>query len=68
MNKKDIKKTLENALIHKRNMEIELYEYQLEEIVDDLKSSLIEDNDDYIFALTVNTRNKTEYIAAVVLI
>lgn len=32
-----------------------LYKYELEEILNDLKLSLVEDNDDYIFTVTVNT-------------
>lgn len=51
---KDIKKILENALINDSEMQHGLYEYELEELLDYLKSSLIKDRDDFIFAVTVN--------------
>lgn len=59
MTKNQIKKALEEALFKDGKMETGLYEYELEEIIDDLKASLLEDNDDYIFALTVHTNDVT---------
>jgi hypothetical protein len=36
-------------------MEYRLYEYELKELLDELKSSLAADRDDYIFAVTENS-------------
>jgi biopolymer transport protein ExbD len=60
MTKNQIKKALEDALFKDGNMEADLYEYELEEMQEDLKASLQEDNDDYIFALTVHTNDVTQ--------
>ena len=49
-----IKKRLEQALLHKGKMHYALYENELEEMLDELRSSLIADNDDYIFSVTEN--------------
>src|SRR5437868_2890172 len=54
MTKKSIKKLLEQALLHDGEMRHELYEYELEELLDELKSSLAQDKDDYLFAVTEN--------------
>ena len=54
MAKKSIKKLLEQALLHDGEMREELYEYELEEMLDELKSSMAQDKDDYIFAVTEN--------------
>src|SRR5690349_21852391 len=35
-------------------MRLELYEFELEEMLDDLTSSMAEDKDDFIFAVTEN--------------
>jgi hypothetical protein len=49
---KEIKKLLENDLLNDGKMSHGLYEYELEELVDDFKESLIEDNDDFLFVVT----------------
>lgn len=54
MSEEKIKNQLEQALNHDGEMEYELYKYELEEICINLKSSMSEDEDDYIFAVTVN--------------
>jgi hypothetical protein len=69
MTKRDIKKALENTLLNNEKMAIELYEYELEEMLDDLKESLFEDKDDSIFALTVHKNDETlKHDTALVLI
>jgi hydroxylamine reductase (hybrid-cluster protein) len=55
MTKKDIKKLLEQTLLHDDIMHYSLYEYELEESLDEFKSSLEADQDDYIFAVTENS-------------
>jgi mannosyltransferase OCH1-like enzyme len=45
---------LENTLLNNEKMAIELYQYELEDMLDDLKESLLEDNDDSIFSVTVH--------------
>ena len=55
MTAKKIAKLLEQALIHDGEMQYELYEYELEELLDELRSSMAEDKDDYIFAVTENS-------------
>jgi len=55
MSAKKIEKLLEKALIHDGEMAYALYEYELEEHLDKLKSSMAEDNDDFIFTVTENT-------------
>ena len=54
MAKNSTKKLLQQALLHDGEMRHELYEYELEEMLDDLKSSMAQDKDDYIFAVTEN--------------
>src|SRR5262249_18313860 len=54
MGTKKTEKSLEQALLQDGEMQKALYEYELEELLDDLRSSLAEDNDDYIFAVTEN--------------
>jgi len=54
MPKKSTKKWLEQALLHEGEMRHELYKFELEEMLDDLKSSMAEDKDDFIFAVTEN--------------
>jgi hypothetical protein len=49
MTKKDIKKLLEQTLLRDGVMHYSLYEYELEESIDEFKSSLEADQDDYIF-------------------
>ena len=55
MTAKNIAKLLEQTLIHGDAMQYGLYKYELEEIIGELKSSLTQDNDDYIFAVTENS-------------
>ena len=54
MTVKNTKKLLEQALLHDGEMQYGLYEYELEELLDELKSSMAIDKDDYIFAVTEN--------------
>ena len=55
MTVKYTKKQLENALINDGEMYYGLYEYELEELLDDMKLSLKKDKDDFIFAVTENS-------------
>ena len=55
MTAKKIEKLLKQALIHDGEMHHQLYEYELEEFLDELKSSLRKDKDDYIFSVTENS-------------
>lgn len=69
MTKNDIKKALENTLLNNEKMAEGLYEYELEELLDELKASMLEDDDDSIFALTVHKNDETlKYDTAMVLI
>ena len=54
MTVKNITRLLERALLRDGDMRHELYKYELEEILDDLKSSMMHDKDDYIFVVTEN--------------
>ncbi len=56
---KKIQKSLENALINDSKMSYELYEYELEEHIDYWKSSMIMDEDEFVFAVTVHRNNVT---------
>jgi hypothetical protein len=51
----EIENLLEQTLLHDGAMQQGLYEYELEELLDELKSSLAADQDDYIFAVTENS-------------
>ena len=55
MTAKQIEKRLEHTLMHDDAMQYGLYTYELEEVLDELKSSLAHDQDDYIFAVTENS-------------
>ena len=55
MTENDIKKLLEQTLLHDGMMQYSLYEYELEESLEEFKSSLESDQDDYIFAVTENS-------------
>jgi len=57
----NIKKSLKNSLIKEGEMDYGLYEYELEELLDELKLSLAEDKDEFIFAVTENSN----YVAMV---
>ena len=63
MSEKHIVKLLEQTLLHDGAMQYELYEYELEELLDELTSSLTADQDDCIFAVTENSG----YIAMVLI-
>jgi len=52
MTENKIKKLLEKTLLRDGVMHYSLYEYELEESLEEFKSSLEEDQDDYIFAVT----------------
>ena len=54
MTAKKIEKLLEKALAANGEMVHSLYEYELEELIPDLKQSLKQDQDDYIFTVTEN--------------
>ena len=54
MAKKKIETLLKNALLHNGAMAYALYKHELEEIVNDLQSSMKKDKDDYIFTVTEN--------------
>ena len=58
---KDLKKVLENALLKDGKMEYGLYEYEFEELLDEFKESLLEDNDDFLFAITTHKNDVTGY-------
>ena len=55
MTAKNIEKILQQTLLHDAAMQYGLYEYELEELLDELKASLAADQDDYIFAVTENS-------------
>jgi hypothetical protein len=54
MTVKKIEKLLKQALLKDGAMAYALYEHELAEIVDELKSSMARDKDDYIFTVTEN--------------
>jgi hypothetical protein len=54
MAKNSTKRLLEQTLLHDGEMQHELYEHELEEMLDELKSSMAQDKDEYIFAVTEN--------------
>ena len=54
MTAKKIEKFLKKTLLDDGAMQYGLYEYELEEQLDDLKASLVADQDDYIFTVTEN--------------
>jgi hypothetical protein len=49
---KNIKKLLEQALIQDSEMQYRLYQYELEELVGELKLSMVKDKDEFLFAVT----------------
>lgn len=49
---KNVKNILEEALINNSEMREELYEYELEELLAELKASLAKDKNEFIFAIT----------------
>ena len=54
MTARKIEKLLEKALAASGEMVHDLYEYELEELIPDLKQSLKQDQDDYVFTVTEN--------------
>ena len=52
---KEIEKLLQMALIQGGKMAHKLYEYELEELLDDLRLSMVKDKNEYIFAVTENS-------------
>ncbi|MFI3189422.1 hypothetical protein BCS42_05890 [Crenothrix sp. D3] len=68
MKTKDIQKTLETALLDNGNMEQGLYEYELEELLDELIESMIADNDDFLFAVTTQKNNLTGKLSSAMLL
>jgi hypothetical protein len=55
MTENKIKKLLAKTLLRDGVMHYSLYEYELEEYLEEFKSSLEADQDDYIFAVTENS-------------
>ncbi len=55
MSVRQIAKLLEQSLLHDGDMKYGLYEYETEELLDELTVSLAADQDDYIFAVTENS-------------
>ncbi len=54
MSIRKITKLLNQALLHDGEMAYTLYEYELEEVLKQLKSSMARDKDDYILVVTEN--------------
>lgn len=54
MTVRNIKKLLEQALLHNGEMAYALYEHELEEHLGKLMASLRQDRDDYLFTVTEN--------------
>ena len=57
MSKKVIEKNLVKALLHDGEMAYALFQYELEEHVDEYLKSKKEDKDDYFFAVTEHTND-----------
>ncbi len=55
MSKKKIAILLRQALLYGAPMERELYEYELEEHIDDWYQGLLDDQNDFVFAVTENS-------------
>ena len=55
MTTKKIEKLLSQVLINDKDMAHKLYEYELEELLDEWKLSMVKDNDAYFFAVTENS-------------
>ena len=55
--KKIIEKNLSKALLEDGKMEYALFEYELEEHIDEYLKSKLEDGDDYFFAVTEHTND-----------
>jgi hypothetical protein len=57
MSKKTIEKNLIKALLHDEAMTYKLYEFELEEHIDEFLASKKKDKDDYFFAVTEHTND-----------
>ncbi|UOA10395.1 MULTISPECIES: hypothetical protein [Methylobacter] len=57
---KDLKIVLKNALLNDGKMEQDLYEYEFEELLDELLATLIKDKDDFVFAITTHKNDITD--------
>ena len=55
MSQKKIAILLRQALLYGGSMERELYEYELEEHIDDWYQGLLDDQNDFVFAVTENS-------------
>jgi hypothetical protein len=56
---KDLRIVLENALLNDGIMEHALYEYEFEELLEEFKESVSQDNDDFLFAVTTHKNDVT---------
>jgi hypothetical protein len=66
---KELRTVLENALLNDGKMEYGLFEYEFEELLDEFKESVIQDKDDFLFAITTHKNDVTgKEDAAMVLI
>jgi hypothetical protein len=54
MSVKRVQKLLQKALLQDGKMEEALYKFELEELLEELKTSMARDKEDFIFALTEN--------------
>ena len=60
-----IERHLRHALLHAGVMPYGLYEYELEELLDELKASLAADHDDYIFGCVPPFTQPSETIVSI---
>ena len=65
---KEIRRTLEQALLHEGEMHHELYEYELEEHVDYWKDSMRRDRDEFLFVVDVRMNDVTHQADAALLL
>jgi hypothetical protein len=57
MTMKATRAALDRALLRDGEMKIALYQYELEELIDELITSMQQDNDQFIFAVTEHTND-----------
>lgn len=57
MSIKQIRAALEKALLHEGAMDNNLYSNVLKDVTDELRQSMIEDNDEYIFTLVEENKS-----------
>lgn len=55
MSARKIEKVLRRVLIQGGEMKNSLYEYELKNLLDELKASMLQDKDNFIFAITENS-------------